>query len=43
MAICKKKILNKNMGWCDDSKSKKYNKEISFPFKYGAEKLYRND
>ena len=31
------------MGWCDDSRSKKYNKEISFPFKYGAEKLYRKD
>ena len=31
------------MGWCDDIKSKKYNKEISFPFKYSAEKLYRND
>ena len=39
----KKKILNKNMGWCDDSKSKKYNKEIRFPFKYGAEKLFRKD
>ena len=31
------------MGWCDDIKSKKYNKEISFPFKYSAEKLYRKD
>ena len=39
----KKKIINKNMGWCDDSKSKKYNKEIKFPFKYGAEKLFRKD
>ena len=39
----KKKIIKKNMGWCDDSRSKKYNKEISFPFKYGAEKLYRKD
>ena len=38
--ICK---IKKNMGWCDDIKSKKYNKEISFPFKYSAEKLYRND
>ena len=37
----KKKIIKKNMGWCDDSKSKKYNREINFPFKYGAEKLYR--
>ena len=36
----KKKIINKNTGWCDDSRSKKYNKEISFPFKYKAEKIY---
>ena len=39
----KKKIIKKNMGWCDDVKSKKYNKEIYFPFKYRAEKLYRKD
>ncbi len=39
----KKKILKKNMGWCDDPKSKKYNKEIKFPFKYSAERLYRQD
>ena len=31
------------MGWCNDSKSKKYNREITFPFKYKAEKLYRRD
>jgi len=31
------------MGWCDDSRSKKYNKLIRFPFKYSAEKLYRHD
>jgi len=31
------------MGWCDDSMCKKYNQEISFPFKYRAEKLYRKD
>ena len=37
----KKKIIKKNMGWCDDVKSKKYNKEIIFPFKYKAEKLYK--
>ena len=39
----KKKIIRKKMGWCNDSKSKKYNKEIIFPFKYSAEKLYRKD
>ena len=31
------------MGWCNDSRSKKYNQEICFPFKYRAEKLYRKD
>ena len=39
----KKKIIKKNMGWCNDSRSKKYNREINFPFKYKAEKLYRKD
>ena len=39
----KKRIIKKNMGWCNDSKSKKYNQEISFPFKYKAEKLHRRD
>ena len=39
----KKKIIKKNMGWCDDTRSKKYNQEINFPFKFGAEKLYRKD
>jgi len=39
----KKRAIKKGMGWCNDSKSKKYNQEISFPFKYGAEKLYRKD
>ena len=36
-----KKIITKNVGWCNDSNSKKYNKKILFPFKYSAEKLYR--
>ena len=39
----KKRIIKKNMGWCYDIKSKNYNKEIYFPFKYSAEKLYRRD
>ena len=39
----KKRVIKKNMGWCDDSRSKKYNREIIFPFKYSAEKLYRKD
>lgn len=39
----KKKKITKNMGWCNDVKSKKYNREISFPFNFSAEKLYRKD
>ncbi len=39
----KNKVIEKNMGWCDDIKSKKYNRKILFPFKYSAEKLYRKD
>ena len=41
--ILKKLIINKNMGWCDDSKSKKYNKLINTPFAYSYEKLYRKE
>ena len=32
--------IKKNFGWCDDPKSKFYNKLINFPFKKSAEKLY---
>ena len=39
----KKRIIKKNMGWCDDTQSKKYNQEINFPFQYSAEKLCRKD
>ena len=35
--------IKKNMGWCDDPKSKKYNQLIKLPNKYGYEKLYRRD
>ena len=38
-----KQIIKKNMGWCNDSRSKKYNQKINFPFRYSAEKLYRED
>ena len=31
------------MGWCDDPKSKKYNKLIKLPFNYSFEKLYRKE
>ena len=32
--------IKKNYGWCDDIKSKFYNKLIKLPSKYRAEKLY---
>ena len=35
--------IKKNMGWCDDPKSKNYNKLIKLPFKFNSESLYRND
>jgi L,D-peptidoglycan transpeptidase YkuD (ErfK/YbiS/YcfS/YnhG family) len=35
--------IKKNMGWCDDYKSKNYNKLIEIPFKYSYEKLFRTD
>ena len=39
----KKVIIKKNMGWCDDTKSSKYNKLIKLPYYYGYEKLFRQD
>jgi len=33
----------KNMGWCDDPKSKLYNQLVKLPFKYRYEKLCRKD
>ena len=35
--------IKKNMGWCDDPRSKKYNKLIKIPSKYSHERLYRKD
>jgi len=39
------KIISKNMGWCDDSKSKYYNKEIKIKHnnKLRHEKLFKKD
>jgi L,D-peptidoglycan transpeptidase YkuD (ErfK/YbiS/YcfS/YnhG family) len=39
----KKIKINKNMGWCDDTLSKYYNKQIKLPSKFGHEILYRKD
>jgi len=35
--------ITKNIGWCDDQNSEKYNKIINLPTKYTHEKLYRKD
>ena len=35
--------ITKNMGWCDDPKSKKYNQLIRIPFNYSHEKLRKKD
>ena len=45
LSKCKlrKKAIKKNTGWCDDFRSAKYNKEISFPLNYSAEKFYKKD
>ena len=39
----KKKIIKKNMGWCDDTSSFFYNKLIKIKKKIKHEKMYRSD
>ena len=39
----RKKVIKKNMGWCDDPNSKKYNKLIRLPFKNSYEKLFKKE
>ena len=39
----KKIAITKSMGWCDDPKSKDYNKLIKLPTNYSYEKLYRRE
>ncbi len=34
--------IKRNMGWCDDPRSNKYNKPIRFPFNFSAEKLFKS-
>ena len=36
-------VITKDMGWCDDPKSRKYNHPIKLPTKYSHEILYRRD
>ena len=37
----KRVVIKKNMGWCDDPRSKEYNKPIKLPSMYSCEKLYK--
>ena len=39
----KKKVIKKNMGWCDDPKSSHYNKLVKLPFAHKYEKLYKKE
>ena len=39
----KKIEIKKNMGWCDDPKSKNYNKLVKLPSKFNYEKLYKKN
>ena len=39
----KKKVINRNMGWCDDVNSKFYNRPIKINKKIRHEKLFRKD
>jgi L,D-peptidoglycan transpeptidase YkuD (ErfK/YbiS/YcfS/YnhG family) len=39
----KKKIITKNLAWCDDSSDKRYNEEIKVFNKKSREKFYRID
>ncbi len=39
----KKIIIKKDMGWCNDPKSSKYNKLVDLPFNYSYEKLFKRE
>ena len=39
----KKVIIKKNMGWCDDPNSEKYNKLVNLPFNFKYEKLFKKE
>ena len=39
----RKVTIKKDMGWCDDPKSKSYNKLINLPFNYNYEKLFKRE
>ena len=39
----KKKVIKKNMGWCDDPKSSHYNKLVKLSSAHKHEKLYKKE
>ncbi len=39
----KKIIITRNIGWCDDPRSRNYNKIVKLPTNYKYEKLYRKE
>tara|TARA_X000000950_G_C13538843_1_gene506741 strand:+ start:26 stop:526 length:501 start_codon:yes stop_codon:yes gene_type:complete len=39
----RKIVIKKNMGWCNDPKSEKYNKLINLPFNYSYEQLFKKE
>ena len=39
----RKITIKRNMGWCDDPKSKQYNKLVNLPFSYGCERLFKKE
>ena len=41
--MLKKKVIKKEMGWCNDPKSSHYNKLVKLPLIYNHEKLFRKE
>ena len=39
----RKVAIQKNMVWCDDPRSHKYNQLVKLPFDFGYEKLYKKE
>ena len=39
----RKIVIKRNMGWCDDPRSKQYNRLIKLPSSYNFEKLYKKE
>ena len=39
----RKKVIKKDMGWCDDPQSNQYNRLIKLPFTFKCEKLYKKE